>query len=187
MKQKETIKRAESSFWSNVFKQQPQASDLHKILRLVPPFTDFKKGQMEELIKIIHNRQYQSGEYIFMQGDPGIALYIIREGSVDIEYLSDNGEKVVIASFGQGDFFGELAMIDGDTRSASARTKAETKLSIIFKPDLDEFIHKYPKTGVKILSGISKIIVLRLRNLNQEYVSLIDDYNALKENQHENR
>lgn len=186
MENKEKVLRAESSFWANVFKSKPLESDLIKILREIPPFMDLKKGQIPELIKIIHNRQYLAGEYIFLQGDPGIALYIIREGAVDIEYGLVSGEQISIASFKSGDFFGELAMIDGDLRSASAKAKVDTKLSIIFKPDLDEFIYKYPKSGIKILSGISRIIALRLRNQNDEYVALIDEFNSFKESKNEN-
>jgi len=186
MQNKEKVMRAESSFWANVFKSKPLESDLIKILKEIPPFMELKKNQLPELIKIIHNRQYLAGEYIFLQGDPGIALYVIREGAVDIEYALENGEQITIATFSAGDFFGELAMIDGDLRSASAKAKVDTKLSIIFKPDLDEFIHKYPKSGVTILTGISKIIALRLRNQNDEYVSLIDEFNSFKESKNEN-
>jgi CRP-like cAMP-binding protein len=88
---------------------------------------------------------------------------------------SDSGSKVQLAVFQKGDFFGELALIDNDKRSASATAKTDTKLSVIFKPDLDEFIEKYPKKGIKILQGISEITALRLRTLNEDYFNLRTD------------
>jgi CRP-like cAMP-binding protein len=63
-------------------------------------------------------------------------------------------------------------MVDDDKRSASAVANTETKVSVIFKSDLDEFIEKYPKKGLKILKGIAEITALRLRTLNEEYFYL---------------
>ncbi len=77
-----------------------------------------------------------------------------------------------LATFSKGDFFGELAMIDGEKRSASAIAETDTRLAVIFKPDIDEFIDKYPKKGIKILQGIAHIVAIRLRALNEEYFSL---------------
>jgi CRP-like cAMP-binding protein len=72
----------------------------------------------------------------------------------------------------RGDFFGELALLDDEIRSGTAIALEQTSLAVIFKPDLDEFIERYPKAGIKILRGISTIISTRLRKLNDEYFSL---------------
>jgi len=85
---------------------------------------------------------------------------------------SDKGDKITLASFHKGDFFGELALIDGEKRSASAIANSDTKLSVIFKPDLDEFIEKYPKKGIRIAQGIAEITAVRLRTLNEDYFNL---------------
>ena len=124
------------------------------------------------MLNIIHNRSYLSGEYIFYQGDPGIGLYIVREGEVRILREDESGNELYLATFLKGDFFGELALVDGEKRSASAIAKTDVRAAVIFKPDLDEFIEKYPKKGIKILNGISHIIANRLRSLNEEYILL---------------
>lgn len=77
-----------------------------------------------------------------------------------------------MAALSKGDFFGELALVDGEKRSASAIAKTDCKVSVIFKPDLDEFIEKYPRKGIKILTGISSMIALRLRAINEDYFNL---------------
>jgi len=161
-----------SSFWANLFKAPPEKSDLEQVLSSMPPFRDLSGKDYRLLLTIIHNRIYSANEYIFYQGDPGIGLYIIQEGEVIIERTINDNIKLELARFNRGDFFGELALLDEDTRSASAIALKDSKLAVIFKPDLDEFIDKYPRKGLKIIQGISQIIATRLRNVNQDFVKL---------------
>ena len=165
-------KTVHNSFWANIFNPPTEKVDLEKSLQAIPLFKSLGKRDITNLTPIIHNRNYLAGEYIFYRGDPGIGLYIIREGEVSISRGNDDKDRITLATFSKGDFFGELAMIDGETRSASAVANSDTRLAVIFKPDLDEFIDKYPKKGIKILQGIAHIVAIRLRALNEEYFSL---------------
>jgi len=165
-------KSVHNSFWANIFNPPTEKVDLEKSLQAIPLFKSLGKRDISNLTRIIHNRNYIAGECIFYKGDPGIGLYIIREGEVSISRDEDDKDKITLATFSKGDFFGELAMIDGETRSASAVAKTDTRLAVIFKPDLDEFIDKYPKKGIKILQGIAHIVAIRLRALNEEYLVL---------------
>jgi CRP/FNR family cyclic AMP-dependent transcriptional regulator len=165
-------KAIHSSFWSNFFKSPTEKVDLQKSLLSIPIFSRLTRRELSMLMNIIHNRIYVAGEYIFYQGDPGLGLYIIRDGEVTIQRKKDDEEIVSLASFAKGDFFGELALIDGEKRSASAVSSSDTRLAVIFKPDLDEFIENYPKSGIKILRGISEIIATRLRKLNEDNFNL---------------
>jgi CRP-like cAMP-binding protein len=168
----EKKKTIHSSFWANIFNPPTESDDLVKTLRSIPIFKSLTKRDFSTFMSIIHNRNYLAGEYIFYQGDPGIGLYVIREGQVEIIRENDNGDKLTLATVQKGDFFGELALIDGEKRSASAVAKSDTRLSVIFKPDLDEFIEKYPKKGIKILQGIAEITTVRLRSLNEDYFKI---------------
>jgi CRP-like cAMP-binding protein len=161
-----------SSFWSNFFNSPTEKIDLVKALQLIPFFKELSKKEISLLTNIIHNRNYLAGEFVFYQGDPGIGLYIIRDGEVIIQRSVESKEIISLATFSRGDFFGELALVDGEKRSASAIAKTDTRLAAIFKPDLDEFIENYPKKGIKILQGISEIIAMRLRKLNEDHISL---------------
>ncbi len=162
-----------SSFWSNFFNTPGEKAGLQDSLRSIPIFKDLNSREISYIIDLIHNRNYLAGEYIFYQGDPGIGLYIIREGEVIIQRNIDSDELISLAHFGKGDFFGELALVDGEKRSASAIAKVNASLAVIFKPDLDEFIEKFPRKGIKILQNISEIIAERLRKLNEDHVSLL--------------
>ena len=165
-------KTVHSNFWANIFKNPTEKTDLQKSLWSIPLFESLRKRDLSLLLNIIHSRSYLTGEYIFYRGDPGIGLYIIREGEVQITRSDENGAEINLATFKKGDFFGELALVDGEKRSASAIAKSDVKAAVIFKPDLDEFIEKYPKKGIKILNGIASIIAHRLRTLNEDFFSL---------------
>lgn len=168
----ENQKIVRSNFWANLFKPPSDKSDLQEILQAIPFFSKLSKRDLSVLLKIIHDRNYLSGEYIFHQGDPGIGMYIIRDGAVRIERKLDNSETVSLAKFKSGDFFGELALMDEERRSASAIADSDVKLAVIFKPDLDEYINHFPKKGIKILNGISHVVTVRLRQLNEENIKL---------------
>ena len=165
-------KTVHSSFWTNIFNYPTEKSDLQISLQSIPLFESLGKRDLLLILNIIHSRSYLKGEYIFYQGDPGIGLYVIREGKVRIIRSDEEGNEIELAIFSKGDFFGELAMIDGEKRSASAVAKSDVRAAVIFKPDLDEFIEKYPKKGINILYGISKIIATRLRLLNEDFFSI---------------
>jgi CRP-like cAMP-binding protein len=169
---KENEKVVRSSFWANVFKPPTDKSDLFEILSTIPMFAELSKRDLSVLFNIIHNRSYIKAEYIFHQGDPGIGMYIIREGEVRIERKLTSGESIPLAKFKSGDFFGELALVDDEKRSASAIADTDSKVAVIFKPDLDEFISRFPKKGIQILQGISHVTAVRLRQVNEENIKL---------------
>jgi CRP-like cAMP-binding protein len=165
-----------SSFWANLFKSPTEKTDLENSLLSVPLFSNLSPKDLTYIFQIIHTRNYVAGEYIFYQGDPGIGLYMIRDGEIIIQRNTESG-LIPLATFVKGDFFGELALVDGEKRSASAIAKTDTRLAVIFKPDLDDFIYKYPKKGIKILQGVAHIIAVRLRQLNEDHISLITKLN----------
>jgi CRP/FNR family transcriptional regulator, cyclic AMP receptor protein len=173
MKEKNT-EVIHSSFWTNIFNSPAEKTNLKKSLLSIPVFSRLNNRDIANLINIIHNRNYLAGEYIFYQGDPGIGLYIIKEGEVIVQRTDESGQVFHLADFGQGDFLGELALVDGEKRSASAIAKTNCSVAVIFKPDLDEFIEAYPRRGIKILQGISQIVAIRLRKLNEDYFTLLN-------------
>lgn len=171
-----------SSFWANLFKQTTHRSQLKDMLSIMPVFNELTSRDLDLLLPIIHNRAYTANEYVFYQGDPGIGLYIILDGEVIIERQIDKEHKYMLARFIAGDFFGELALLDDEGRSASAIATKNSKLAVIFKPDLDEFIAKYPKKGIKIIRGISQIVATRLRSINDDFFTLyVQSLKTLKE------
>ncbi|MFH0735066.1 MAG: cyclic nucleotide-binding domain-containing protein [bacterium] len=171
-----------SSFWTNFFKTPQKMDTLSKVFLSNPIFSKLKQKDLDLLIKSIHSRVYQSGEYIFLQGDPGIGLYIIIEGEVKIITDIGNDNKYTLVELSQGDFFGELSLLNDENRSASALASTDTKIAIIFKPDLDEFIDRFPQKGISVLRGISQVLATRLKNMNEDFFNLyIKTYELNKE------
>lgn len=160
-----------SSFWANLFKTPTEKSELEEVLLSMPPFKNLSNKKIKLLMKVIHNRIYAANEYVFFQDDPGIGLYIIIRGEILITQ-DTVGERFDLSLLTRGDFFGELALLDEEKRSASAIALKDSQLAVIFKPDLDEFVETHSKEGIQILRGISQIVATRLRNLNQDYFTL---------------
>ena len=158
----------QSSFWTNFFTSNTDETNLREALQSLPLFKDLSKRDCTLLLNIVHNRIYVAGEYIFYQGDPGLGMYLIRDGEVEIKREGTSKKAVQLAKLKKGDFFGELALVDGEKRSASAIAIKDTKLAVIFKPDLEDYIEKLPKKGIKIMRGIAEIIAARLRKVNEE-------------------
>lgn len=167
--------RRQSSFFSNLFKTPAEKNELLDLFTSTLPFSSFSEKDVDLLMPIIHNRIYAANEYIFFQDDPGTAFYFIQEGEVVLEMTFKDGRKLNTGHYKKGDFFGELAMLENEKRYASAIAFKESKLVVIFKPDLDEYIDRYPKKGVKVLRGISQIFASRFRQLNQDYINFFLD------------
>jgi len=175
MKEKHTIQK--SSFWANLFKTKANSDDLYDIVKHIPLFQNLSKNHFKHLYELLHYRSYQPNEYIFYQGDPGNALYIIVEGSIKIKQFSKDNTEIELAELKSGDFLGELALIDDDIRSASAIASSHTKLSVIFQSDLNAFMKKYPSAGVEIMKNMSFVLSTRLKKLDTDYTQLLYEYN----------
>ncbi len=164
--------RNSSNFWKNLFKTPTESEELELLLQQIPTFEGLKTKYIRQLVGLLHNREYLPNESVFLQGDPGIGLFIVREGEVKISHEDEEGNVYDLALLTRGDFFGEMAMMEGDVRSATAVARRNTKLVALFKPDLDEFIDRNLKQGVHILKGFAKILSVRLKKANDEYFNL---------------
>lgn len=163
-----------SSLWSNIFKSESNEEKILDLLKKFPAFTDLKKRELKMIRKLVQVREYLPNEIIFYEGDPGVSMFIIESGKVEISHTFKSGIKQELALLFSGDFMGEFSAIIEGYRTATATSLTETRLLIIFRPDLLELIHREPTLGVKILLGFSKIFVEKLRNLNRDYLNLYE-------------
>ena len=88
-------------------------------LSKVPLFREFKQRQLERLAKVVIAHEYAAGEVIVTQDQGGEGLFIIESGKADVVRESSDGTKTVVNTFGAGDFFGELSLVDEGQRTAS--------------------------------------------------------------------
>lgn len=165
-----------NGLWANIFKTVTDKDDLENVISSIPSFKDLSRNHLKELMKLVHNRSYNQNELIFAKDDPGMGLFIVRQGEVKVYQTLDSGKEYIMAIYNRGDFFGELALLDNEVRAATAVATKETNLAIIFKPDLDDFIERYPRQGLKVLRGLSKIIITRLKLVNRDHLNLYQQF-----------
>jgi CRP-like cAMP-binding protein len=128
--------------------------------------------------KIIHEKTmlYQDGEIIFQEGDSNRDLYIIQEGKVEIWKQTETTE-IRLATFNRGDFFGDMALLQGGTRFASAKAAGATKLLVIQPGGFLLKIRRDPTFAFEMLQALS----YRIKISNERLVDVIKKGNVPKE------
>jgi len=108
-------------FWGNIFRGggKKESNDL-SMLKVVPILDGLSRDELKEFERIVHHRHYKADENIFWEGEPGVGIYIIQEGAVRIYKTLPDGSDKELAILKNGDFFGEMALLDESPRSASA-------------------------------------------------------------------
>lgn len=162
-----------------MFKSQLGKDEMEKLLSSLPFFREFSRKDLSLLFPIVHTRLFGAGEYIYRQGDPGIAFYIIQEGEVRFEKDILETDRTNPGSLNKddlppgiltgkilkrGSYFGELALVDDRKRLVSAAAVSDSRIAVIFRPDLDDFISRYPKKGVSILKALAVLLAEKVRN-----------------------
>jgi len=130
--------------------------DNNELLARVPLFTSINAEHLVDLANAMNTRTYRRGEVIFHKDDPGSMLYILKSGQVKITTSSPEGEEVILAILKEGDFFGELSLLDGKPRSASATAMEDTTALTLDRRDLIDSIFQNPELAINILTSISE-------------------------------
>lgn len=122
-----------------------------------PLFAELSPAQAEKLAALLRRRRYRAGEPVFREGDPGTALYVVETGEVKIVLGGGSeGKEVVLSLLGPGEFFGELALLDGEPRSADAVTTHPAELLVLPREDFLRFLREVPAVAVNMLSALSR-------------------------------
>ena len=109
---------------------------------------------------------FRAGQIILREGDPGDALYVIEEGSVEISALIGNKERRVFARFGPGEYFGEMSVIDSQVRSASATAETDTVVLVVPREKVWKTFQQTPKLLVAMMREFS----LRMREFDRRFL-----------------
>jgi CRP-like cAMP-binding protein len=133
---------------------------ISKIIKQVPIFRMLGKESIDFIVERLKFKTYESQETICKIGDPGDTMYIIISGGVKIcIYGQDNDEEQVVANLGPGDYFGEMALLTGEPRSASVITTEPSEMFVLHKNDFDVILEKFPSISL----SMGKIVSKRLR------------------------
>ena len=132
------------------------AKETTQILAKVPLFRGLSKRQIQGLAQTATQRKYAAGEQIITQGESGIGLYVILSGEADAIHTRADGEEVVVNTFGLTDFFGELAMLSDEPRTASVVATEDTECLVLTRWEFLGKLKADAEMSVLILQELAK-------------------------------
>jgi uncharacterized membrane protein len=145
-------------------------------LRQVPLFESLDDATARELCELIETLDCPARQILFRAGDAGDAMYLIESGKVRICVHTKDGHEVTLAELGRGDFFGEMALLDGERRSADAIVAEDAKLALLSREHFLSFMRSSSDVALEMLTALANRLrrtdeLLRhsaTRNVNEE-------------------
>jgi CRP-like cAMP-binding protein len=138
-------------------------SSTEELLRKVPFLAVLSDQDRETLAAAVKQHQYDRGRALFLKDDPGRSLLIIQAGSVRIYLPGQQGGDLTVALLQPGDFFGELALLDGGPRSASAVATEDTAILTLDRDDFLALLQTRPQAAKEVLAAVAQ----RLRDADE--------------------
>jgi CRP/FNR family cyclic AMP-dependent transcriptional regulator len=135
--------------------QNPTSQMTLEALRSVPLFASLDDNAARELRSLLSEKNVSRNTRLFRQGDMGDAMYLIESGRVRISIRDHDKKDLVLAELAQGDFFGEMSLIDGRQRSADAHVIEDSRLAILSRQAFLLFVRSNPDIALEMLSALS--------------------------------
>jgi CRP-like cAMP-binding protein len=137
-------------------------------LRNVPIFNELSDQELDKIAALGVRKKYKKGSIILLEEETGAALFVIITGKVKIVRMDDDGREVILSILGESDFFGEMAILDGLTRSASVVATSKSELFMIHRRDFLKLLNDYPMVAIALLRELTG----RLRKADTQIKSL---------------
>jgi CRP-like cAMP-binding protein len=132
------------------------------LLRTVPLFSTLADEDVVQVAAVTVPRSFGAGEVVFREGDRSDTCYVVRSGRARAVREHQGGRTITLATFGAGDIFGELAMFEDESRSATVEALEETEACAILGGDMRRLLREHPEIAVKLLGALGR----RLRETN---------------------
>jgi CRP-like cAMP-binding protein len=148
--------------------------DEQELLRSVPIFSELTEADFSSLAKVANRRRYPKDSVVFFENEQGDFFFMILEGRIKVTILGDDGREVILSLLGSGDFFGEMALLDNEPRSATAIAVEDTELLSLHRNDFQAVL----SDNRSITVGLIKVLTSRLRRANHQIstLALLDVY-----------
>jgi len=140
---------------------------LNSYLKKIPLFSNFSDALLDLLYRAGFTKDYAKGSTVVCQNDPGDTFYVVVSGRVKVSLSHEDGNEVILSILKEGDFFGELSLLDKEPRSASVITLTDTSLFLITQGRFKQLI----TSDLEILERVLKEICKRLRDANEKIKS----------------
>jgi CRP/FNR family cyclic AMP-dependent transcriptional regulator len=137
--------------------------DTIELLSRVPLFAELSPDELERVVSVAIPRSFPKGVRVFHEGDDSDACYVVRTGDLRVTREHSDGRAIALATLGTGDFFGELAMLDGGSRSASVETLSDSELLALPAVDMRRVIASHGEIAAKLIVALTR----RLRETNE--------------------
>ena len=138
-------------------------------LKRVPLFSDLSDVELARFTAVVREREYPKNSVILFEDDPGDALYIVSSGQVKVVLIGEDGREVILSVLSDGDFFGEMSLIDDEPRSAHVIAMKDSQLLVLRRDDFQQQIQQLPSIALKVL----KVLVGRLRRADAKIGGLV--------------
>jgi CRP-like cAMP-binding protein len=139
------------------------SSESVDLLERVPLFEELSDDELERIAGVAIPRSFPRGVRVFHEGDTSDACYIVRSGDLRVTREHSDGRAIALATLASGDIFGELAMLDGEARSASVETLSDAELLALPASDMRRLLSDYSEIAVKLIIALTR----RLRETNE--------------------
>lgn len=139
-----------------------------ELLSQVYLFKGLSTEEQKALSGIVATDKCRAGQTTFTQGDKATALYIVKYGSIQIKHTTQSGEEIVVATLGTGSHFGEMAFLDGKTRTTTALALEDSELLRIDYNKLNGLFEKQPKLGSQFYRAMATFLAGRLENTTRD-------------------
>ena len=147
-------------------------------LSSIPLFSGLSDESLAHLSGHIQHQQYTRNAIIFNEGDQSDSLYIVNQGKIKIYISNNEGQDMLLKTLGPGDYFGELALIDQEPRTASAKTQCDCHVSVISSENMLMCLERHPEMSISLLQVVVKL--LRDATDLQKQLGLMDVYGRLR-------
>ena len=139
-----------------------------ELLQSVSIFWDLNENDLGHIADKMVAKHFENGNYIFLEDSEGKQCFFVLEGSVKVTRLSKDGREVILAMLNEGDFFGEMSLLDGESRSANVIALEKTKVLTLDRNDFIAVVNDYPQIAVQLLKELAR----RLRKSDRQIASL---------------
>ncbi|HEY5951416.1 MAG TPA: DUF1003 domain-containing protein [Kofleriaceae bacterium] len=120
-------------------------------------FSQLDADERGVLAQAMHERVLAAGDVLFRLGEPGDSMFIVRDGAVELSVKDTAGQKIILHTAKSGDFFGELSLLDGGSRTASAHATEPTTLLVLDREDLLQLFRKRPDAALDMLAAMGRM------------------------------
>ena len=138
------------------------------LIQTVPLFSDLSETSLKVITDKMVARSYDKEKMILIEESAGETFFLISKGTVKITRMSDDGREVILAILGEGDFFGEMALLDGEGRSANVVALEDAEVLTLQRSDFLDILERFPKIAIHLL----KELTTRIRHSDQQIESL---------------